>query len=79
MKQVKTPTVRSWEVYEELKREIGFYQAARKPMRKVRDIDRVTGKLRQTIYRRYLISKREHGKLVQSASDQIAFFQPPLT
>ena len=60
---------------EELKREIGFYQAARKPMRKVRDIDRVTGKLKQTIYRRYLTSKKEHGKLVQSASDQIAFFQ----
>ncbi|OGJ41613.1 MAG: hypothetical protein A2378_01215 [Candidatus Pacebacteria bacterium RIFOXYB1_FULL_44_10] len=60
---------------EELEREIGFYQAARKPMREVRDIDRVTGKLRQTIYRRYLTSKREHGKLVQSASDQIAFFQ----
>lgn len=60
---------------EELEREIGFYQTARKPMREVRDIDRVTGKLRQAIYKRYLSSRRDHGKLVQSAADQIASFQ----
>lgn len=63
---------------EELEREIGSYQAARKPMREVRDIDRVSGKLRQAIYRRYLSSKRDHGKLVQSAADQIASFQGKL-
>lgn len=63
---------------EELEREIGFYQASRRPMRKVRDIDRVTGKLRQAIYRLYLSSKRDHGKLVQSAADQIASFQGKL-
>ena len=63
---------------EELEQEIGSYQAARKPMREVRDIDRVSGKLRQAIYRRYLSSRRDHGKLVQSAADQIAYFQGKL-
>ncbi|MBU0978296.1 MAG: AAA family ATPase [Patescibacteria group bacterium] len=60
---------------EELAREVGFYQAARKPMKDVRDIDRVAGKLRQAIYTRYLSSKRDHGKLVQSTADQITQFQ----
>jgi MoxR-like ATPase len=60
---------------EELAREVGFYQASRKPMKNIRDIDRVAGKLRQAIYTRYLSSKRDHGKLVQSTADQITQFQ----
>ncbi len=64
---------------QEFDAEISQYQAASRSMREVRDIDRVTGKLRQAIYRRYLDSKQQHGKLTQSAADQIGFFQGKLS
>jgi len=59
----------------EFNQELPHYQAARHTMRKVRDIDRVTEKLRLAIYRKYLDSKQQHGKLTQSAADQIGGFQ----
>ncbi len=62
----------------EFDREFAHFQAARRPMREVRDIDRVTEKLRLAIYRRYLDSTQQHGTLTQSAADQIGLFQGKL-
>ena len=71
------PQVR--ELFEqEFDSEFSQYQVARRPMREVRDIDRVTAKLRQAIYRRYLDSKQQAGKLTQSSADQIGLFQGKL-
>lgn len=63
---------------EEFSAELPHYQVARGSMRQVRDIDRVTGKLRRAIYRRYLTDKQQYGKLNQSSVDQIYFFQGKL-
>lgn len=62
----------------EFERELPHFQAARKPMKEVRDIDRVTEKLRIAIYRSYLSDKHDQGKLTQSGADQIGFFQEKL-
>lgn len=62
----------------EFDKEFAHYQAARDPMRKVRDIDRITGKLRQAIYKRYLVDKQQHGTLTQSSADKIYSLQGSL-
>lgn len=62
----------------EFDEELPHYQAAGGAMRQVRDIDRVTGKLRKAIYSKYLGDKQQYGKLTQSSADQIHFFQEKL-
>src|SRR3989344_1649222 len=64
---------------QEFDAEFARYQAVRHPMREVRDIGRITEKLRRAIYKRYLDSKQQHGKLTQSATDQIGFLQSKLS
>jgi hypothetical protein len=60
---------------DEFNQEISLYKTARKPMKKVRNINRMLKKLKQAIYKSYLSGKKEHGKLTQSAANKITFFQ----
>jgi len=62
----------------EFSQELPHYKAARHTMKEVRGIDRVTKKLRLAIYRIYLDSKTQHGKLTQSAAETISHFQGKL-
>lgn len=62
----------------ELQTEIGFFTAAKQPMKEVDTIDRVNRKLRRNIFGDYLASKQEHGKLVQSAADRIRLYEDKL-
>src|SRR3989344_2506420 len=62
----------------EFNEELPRYHAARRSLRQVRDIDRVTRKLKKAMYKRYLEDKQQHGKLTQSSVDQTSFFQGKL-
>lgn len=60
---------------EEFQQEYDFYQLARPFLKEVRDIDRLTTKINMAIYKLYLKSMIEKGKLLQSFKDQIAVLE----
>jgi len=70
------------QVREKLKREyseeVALYRSAKSELRKVRDIQRLTKKIKQVIYQHYLSSKEKYGKLVESSTQQIAVLEKKL-